>query len=285
MTQGVNRAIAESHANGIVTSTTLMATGHAFAEAVAIAEKHPRLAVGCHISLVQGSPLLPAPSLPTLASVEGSVEAPAGGRRLRSGFLQLALAARRSRLDPEEIVAEATAQIRKLQSAGIAVSHFDTHKHVHIIPEILRPLLRAARECGIRALRNPFEPPGVLHPLQFASFRMLKRYPVVQALRSFAPAFRRLAKEAGMITPQGAVGIAITGSLNERELERMIRGLPEGDWELVCHPAFIDSELLSLSSLRSGEDECRALTSANIRRALEESGVSLITFADLAAEE
>ena len=38
------------------------------------------------------------------------------------------------------------------------MSHLDTHKHTHIFPKVLRPLLRAAAECEVRAVRDPFGP-------------------------------------------------------------------------------------------------------------------------------
>src|SRR5207302_5092729 len=68
----------------------------------------------------------------------------------------LPICAMTKRLDQQQLEAEATAQIRKLQSAGISVSHCDTHKHTHILPAVLQALLHAAKNCGVRALRNPF---------------------------------------------------------------------------------------------------------------------------------
>lgn len=45
---GVNRGILESHVHGVVTSTSLMVTGRAVHEAVAMSRDHPRLAIGLH---------------------------------------------------------------------------------------------------------------------------------------------------------------------------------------------------------------------------------------------
>ncbi len=39
---------------------------------------------------------------------------------------------------------------------AFSVSHIDTHKHTHMFPQVLRPLLRAARARGVPAIRNPF---------------------------------------------------------------------------------------------------------------------------------
>ena len=147
-TQGVNRAIAEAHLHGIVTSSTLMANGRAFAEAVQLARTVPRLSVGCHLVLTDGDPVLPPAQLPSLTS----------GAYFRDGMGKFAARAIVGSINGDQITAEATAQIRKIQSAEIAVSHIDTHKHTHLFPKVLRPILRAAAACGVRALRNPFGP-------------------------------------------------------------------------------------------------------------------------------
>src|SRR5208283_4938311 len=106
------------------------------------------------------------------------------------------------RMNDDEIAAEATAQIRKIQSAGIAVSHFDTHKHTHLFPKILRPLLRAARECGVRALRNPFGPRMPLKSSQLlARPNLWTRYAEVRLLRRFAENFREAVDREGFATP------------------------------------------------------------------------------------
>src|SRR5688572_32773334 len=45
---GVNRGILECHTHGVLTSTSLMVTGRAVDEAVAMSLDHPDLAIGLH---------------------------------------------------------------------------------------------------------------------------------------------------------------------------------------------------------------------------------------------
>jgi hopanoid biosynthesis associated protein HpnK len=279
MTSGINRAILESQQNGIVTSATLMATGEAFDEAVKLARANPALQVGCHVSLVQSAPMLSSAKIPSLARARNGRDA-----YLHQGLADLGLAAVLGRLNPDEVVREARAQFQKLQAAEIKISHFDTHKHVHLLPAVLRPLLQAARECGIPALRCPFEPGGSIPLWETLSRRRLwKRLPVVSILRRLRPEFRRLVTQHGLLTPDGAIGISATGCLDEALLETMLRRLPEGTWELVCHPAYLDDQLRSLSTLRTGETERKALTSAGVRRCLEGCGIELTGYDQLAA--
>ena len=74
-TSGVNRAIAEAHLHGVVTSSTLMANGKSFAGAVELARDMPSLSVGCHVVLIDGEPVVEADALPSLtaATLSGTV--------------------------------------------------------------------------------------------------------------------------------------------------------------------------------------------------------------------
>ena len=150
---GVNRAIVEAHERGIVTSTTLMANGSAFDDAVSLAQSRPRLGVGCHIVLVDGVPLVRETGSHSLLDPSSTTRT----QRFREGISKFAALALLGRLVPDEIEAEAASQIGKLQSSGIAVTHLDSHKHTHMFPQVFKPLLRAARTCGVKAIRNPFE--------------------------------------------------------------------------------------------------------------------------------
>ncbi len=230
LTPGVNRAILELHAAGVLHSATLMATGPAFREAVHGAFMQPALGVGCHVVLVDGVPALHAADLPTLA--------PTGQFRCGLGAFVRALLA--GKITAAEMEREATAQIRRMQNAGITVTHLDTHKHTHIFPRVLAPLLRAALACGVRAIRNPFEPAW--------SRRLTTQAPAgrrmqVRALGVFERLFLRAVRRAGLATTDGALGVLATGTLDAETLERMLLQLPPGTWELVCHPGYADAAL------------------------------------------
>jgi predicted glycoside hydrolase/deacetylase ChbG (UPF0249 family) len=148
LTRGINRAIAELASAGVLTSTTLMANGPAFDDAVAIAHTHPTLGVGCHIVLTDGVPISPPETIPTLLGPDRKTFRP----RLLS-FLQALFL---NRIRREEILLEARAQIEKLQAAGITVTHADTHKHTHLFPAVAAPLLDVCEALSIPAIRNPF---------------------------------------------------------------------------------------------------------------------------------
>lgn len=276
LTSGVNRAILEAHGHGVVTSTTLMANAAAFSDAVQLAEAAPRLGLGCHVVLVDGAPVLSAERVPSLLESAGENRA-----HFREGFGSFALRAFWGRFQPDQIEAEITAQIQKIQAAGLRVSHLDTHKHTHMFPQVLRPLLRAAKACGITALRNPFE---LIQITSLASRPVLwKRWLEVGVLRSLAGKFRQAVKDAGMITPDGTLGIVATGALDPRLFQSMVDKLPQGTWEFVCHPGYNDAQLQSVRTRlkESRAQELRVLTSAGTRDLLARGGIELISYRDL----
>jgi hopanoid biosynthesis associated protein HpnK len=274
LTAGVNRAIIEAHASGVVTSATLMANATAFQDAVQLTNAAPSLSVGCHIVLVDGSPI----SIPSQVSTLHDGAHSGQFERSLSSFVLRAI---RGRISPAHVEAEAAAQIRKLQAWGIQISHVDTHKHTHIFPQILRPLLRAAKACGVRAIRNPFG--RIAFPIVASQPKLWKRYGELALLNPLSRQFLHAIQVEEMITPDGSLGIAATGVLDERLFRMILENLPEGTWEFVTHPGYNDSDLNTVRTrLReSRETELRLLTSASVRECLHQSGIELISYRDL----
>jgi predicted glycoside hydrolase/deacetylase ChbG (UPF0249 family) len=288
LTAGVNRAIVETHIGGVVSSATLMANGAAFEDAVSSARSAPNLSVGCHVVLVDGTPVSPPDAVDTLLAIRS-----AEPDKFYTSLSAFAARAMLGGFDRDQLVAEVTAQIRKLQSTGLQVTHLDTHKHAHIFPEILAALLRAARICGVRAIRNPFVPVKAMHARQFKGKRDLwKRYGQVRMLHAFSGQFLQRTKRAGLLTPDGVVGVIETGSLDGQGdssgysslLRQTLASLPDGTWELVCHPGYNDADLRAARTrlLDSREEERRLLTSAELRQFLEEQKIRVISYREFA---
>ena len=278
LTAGVNRGILQAHQGGIVTSATLMANGRAFDEAVAQARSLSRLSVGCHVVLVDGEPVLEPTRIPSLTGRDG---------RFRQSLLGFARAAVGGRISPDEITAEATAQIRKLQQAGLKVSHLDTHKHAHMFPAVSHPLLRAAQACGVGAIRNPYSPARPLSLGQLARRPGLwKRYAEVRLLRRLGRDFRRAVEQQGMVTTDGTFGIVSTGALDPALFAAIVNCIPDGKWEFVCHPGYDDAELATVRTrLRaSRQRELEVLTSPQARVLLRERNIQLISYQELVKE-
>jgi chitin disaccharide deacetylase len=284
LTVGVNRAIVEAQDQGIVTSATLMANGQAFQDAAALArslaERKARFSVGCHLVLIDGEPLLPSHCVPTLLQSAGRN----GASQFRVKLNDFALASFRNKLNPAEIEAEASAQVQRLQSVGVRPSHFDTHKHTHMFPAVLRPLLRAARACGVPAVRNPF---GRVWPLPMADLmrtrEVWRRFAELNVLRSFAASFRRQVEDHGLRTTDGSLAVLLTGFLDLKLFVSIVDNIPEGTWEFVCHPGYNDADLNKVRTrLRESRvQELGLLTSPEVKDVLQRAGIELISYYDL----
>jgi len=243
-TSGINRAVAELHDAGLLTSATLMARAAATDEAIKIALARPSLDVGCHIVLTDGEPVLAPARIASLIDRNTDhfiPSLPAFLMRLHTG-----------RMRAEEIEAEATAQIRLLQSRGIRVTHVDSHKHTHMFLGVLRSVLRAARACGIRLVRNPFEPAWAVratagsNPLRAAQVNILRR------LQS---RWQRIVSEEGFATTDGTLGVAATGTLERATFHSLLDRAQPGTWEIVTHPGYNDADLARIrTSLRASRD-------------------------------
>ena len=254
LTAGVNRAIGELHQAGVLTSATLMATGSAFDDAVAIAKANPGLGVGCHVVLTDGIPVSHPYDIPTLLGGDG--------KTFRPNLLDFVQALLRGDIREDDIEREAVAQVQKLQRAGIDVTHLDTHKHTHLFPKVTRPLLHLAERCSIGAIRHPFEPKWSMRLHHGPLVRMLQ----MQVLERMRPSFNRLPqlRHGRVLTTDGTIGISATGNLYSTTLWQVLEAIPsgaDGVFELCCHPGYNDRDLDAVvTRLRDSRDtERRAL--------------------------
>lgn len=244
-TRDVNRGIVEAHRHGILTATTLMAIGDAFDDAVRLAKETPTLDVGCHLVLVGQAPF--PMSIPEL------VPAVMLGRI--------------------RIYETLSAQVRKIVDAGISPTHLDTHKHTHLLPQVLDAVARVSEEFRIPWVRRPFDFRGQPGGIGWKNALM--------HLRSGGFA-RTLAKHKCRSTDWFA-GFRVTGNYSASTLAAILRALPEGSTEFMCHPGILGSELQQARTRlkQSRQDELAALTSTEVRAAIEEGGIRLSRYREL----
>jgi predicted glycoside hydrolase/deacetylase ChbG (UPF0249 family) len=271
-TRGINRAIGELAQAGGVTSTTLMANAAEAPDAIAIKKTIHRLGVGCHLVLVDGTPI----SEP--ASVASLLEP--GTNRLYGTLGSFLAAMFRGRIQNDHLVTEATAQIRRARGLGIEPTHVDTHKHTHMFPQVLDAVLKAMHAEGMRVLRNPFEPYWAV--AASAKAGAVRKLEVTTLARLYRKQFLQSVRSNGIVTTDGAIGVAATGSLDCKTLQRLLRAMPEGTWELVCHPGYVDESLRARKTrlLESRATEIEALRQLP---SVLPSHTQLINFAELTA--
>jgi len=110
------------------------------------------------------------------------------------------------------------------------------------------------------------------------------RYAEMKLLRRFAGKFREAADREGFATPDGTVGIEVTGALDETLFQAIAQTIPEGTWEFVCHPGYNDADLRAAKTrLReSRETELRVLTLPAARELLGREGIELVSYRERA---
>ncbi|MCC7104096.1 MAG: ChbG/HpnK family deacetylase [Chloroflexi bacterium] len=284
LTEGVNRGIEAVHRRGLCTSTTLVANEHAFENAIEMARQMPGLAIGVHLNITHGVPVLPEVRVHTLVDEDGLFYR-------RSRFLRRAVAGQVNLVHVED---EFRAQIEKVMEAGILPSHLDSHESIYMYPAIFRILASLAREYHLPARLQDEH----LMRAGFASRELQARYLASetfaknQVMNVLANRYRILLRDWGIPTTDHFISTFGCYRKQPNDLYEALRyelvHLPEGVTELMVHPGFADSLLeMSLDGGREAalrrEEEVHVLTDPRIRALLEEQQIRLIDYRVLGA--
>jgi len=272
MTAGVNRAIIEGHARGAISSATLMANMPAFDGAVRLAKDHPSLGVGLHFNFTQGRPVADSSRVGSLIDDRG--EFLGTGAAILSRLMA-------GRLKVEEVVIELRAQIEKVLNAGLRLTHIDSHKHTHALPQILEAIISTIKDYGINAVRLPRE--HWRFDRDARSFKLITQSAGAFGLSQLCRISDARLKKSEVKTPDYFLGVARTGFWTKNWLISLIEQLPPGVSELMCHPGYNDDELgVVKTRLRASRaNELRLLTDLEFVEKLKENDVKLVNFSSL----
>jgi hypothetical protein len=161
----------------------------------------------------------------------------------------------RERATLAHIEREARAQLaRFVELTGRAPTHLDAHLHAHTWPRFQDVVVALACE---------------------------ERLPV----RPASPELAAALWDAAVRTPDHFINdFFAPGSMTLASMLDVLRRLPPGVSELMCHPGY-DDDALSDSSFRTQrEAEIAILCAAEVRQALAEHDVTLMTYADLSTQ-
>ena len=269
----VNRGIAAGYNVGIITSTSLMAGGAAFADAVRVVGECPGLGVGVHLTLVGGGyPVLSTQSVPSLLDETGRFlpSHPVFIARYLAGKINLA-----------EVERELTAQVEKICDAGIVPTHFDSHQHLHVLPGIFAVVTKLAARFDIRAIRKPAEPICFFGGMMPSPGRVAGRC----ALSLLAAWSMRNAKLAGLAVADHFYGMLAGGHMEQKYFSAILRSLPEGVSEIMVHPG-ADNKILGgfYDWQYHWEQELSSVTSEETMQYLAAQPIELISFKELSHE-
>jgi chitin disaccharide deacetylase len=252
----VNEAVERANRGGVLRSASLMVGAPAAADAIERARRLPALAVGLHVVLVNGRPVLPADRVPDLVDERGDFLTDLIQAGLRFFFRPGVRA---------QLAAEIRAQFERFAQSGLALDHADAQSHMHVHPTVFRLLLQIGCDYGLRAVRIPREP--------FGGTRTIEPWLALMRAR---------ARRAGVACNDYAFGVNEAGALTETRVLQIIERLPDGVTEIFFHPAtaaFAGADRGTEAYARQGE--LAALTSPRVRAAIAENGIAGITYGEL----
>ncbi|BAY24546.1 YdjC-like protein [Calothrix sp. NIES-2100] len=264
---GVNQAIIQAYEQGVLTSTSLMVTGDAAEEAIALSRTHPNLAVGLHLVLVCGRAVLPPSQIPHLVDSLGNFSDSPLVAGLRYQFHPAAR---------EELRQEIRAQLEKFRASGLPLSHVDGHLHLHAHPVILRLLGELAQEFKIRVIRLPSEELKI--SLKLDRRELLTKLVwsgVFGGLRRYGES---LLNAHGIKYAERVYGLLQTGNMTEEYLLGLIPQIQADLVEIYSHPAVINSGEPLNGPSGSGAAEFSALLSQQVRQSLTNNGFELTNY-------
>jgi chitin disaccharide deacetylase len=269
----VNEATELAHRDGILRSVSLMVGAPATADAVERARRLPNLAVGLHVVLVHGRPVLSPERVPDLVDSRGAflTDLPRAGMRF---FFEP-----RAR---EQLEAEIRAQFERFAATGLALDHANAQSHMHVHPTVFNVMVSVGRDFGLRAVRVPSEP--IVPASRAAGDRFGARLAYAGVTAPWRALMRARAQRAGLAVNDYAFGVNDAGVLTEARVLRLIEALPDGVGEIFFHPAtaaFAGADAGTESYDWAGE--LAALRSPRVRDALERRHVETTTYGTLAA--
>ncbi len=136
------KAIAMAFRDHCISDTTIMATGMAFEEALSIAKQEGFLnQIGIHFNLTEGTPLTDSIKQCDLFVKNGVFHAHIN--RLKP----------LTRAEKIAVYHELSAQIEKLENAGVTATHADSHHHIHTALFLAPIVLQVCREHQIDKIR------------------------------------------------------------------------------------------------------------------------------------
>ncbi len=239
-------------------AASLMVAGRAAEDAIERARRLPGLAVGLHVVLVNGRPVLTADRIPDLVDANGEFLT----GLVRAGLRFFARPGARAQL-----AAEIRAQFERFAATGLALDHVDAQSHMHVHPTVFCAILAIGREYGLRAVRMPREPRGG-----------------TRSIEPWLALMRARARRAGVAYNDYAFGVNEAGALTEGRVLEILDHLPDGITEIFFHPATgrFEGADRGTEAFR-WEQELAALTSARVRASIARNGIDSMTYGELAS--
>ena len=174
-----------------------------------------------------------------------------------------------------EVEREIAAQIAVFEKTGLPLSHLDSHQHLHMFPPVFQIVKRLTSWMGNVWVRNP------VGPWRKSRDTPVGRWVQQLGLNLTSLSARGLRDRSQPQMPDGLYGFEVSGRLTRSALEQILRRIPHGLYELICHPGEDDADTQMRYSHwgYAWAEELETLIAPETRTVLDEQGIVLTSFA------
>ena len=263
----INEAVERAHCNGILTTTSLMVSAPAAADAVARARRLPTLKVGLHVVLVCGRPVLDPAHIPALVDAQGCFRDDLVGAGVDFFFQSNAR---------RQLEAEVLAQFEAFKRTGLELDHVNAHNHMHLHPTVMQVILKVGKNYGLRAIRLPHEPINMLKGWQIP-----RQFVASLCLSLWVKLLKNRLKRHRLHHNDYVFGLHDSGHMDKAKVSAILRNLPIGTSEIYFHPAITRlGQPFPTDYLPDLEFD--VLVDQEIAELIEKGNIRLISFSELA---
>ncbi len=270
-TQGILDALEEGK---VITSVSVNANFPDAGRIREVVQKYPKVSIGVHLNPMVGRPCLPPEDVPSLVGADGCLQGPRFPGLLKKGQISML-----------ELEREFEAQIAVVRGlVGDRLTHLDSQANSHL--NYFDLFIKLAKKSDILRMRNNASMICLesADPLLSRSLAYLRR-PHVCAAHGYRRYQMQKARQSGLRMADALITVGYAGTGNKTEpgnWTRILRNIPEGTFEVYCHPAYPD-ETLQHWAVYCDERrrELEILRKQWLAEEARAAGVQLITFRDI----
>ncbi len=263
MCHGANAAFEELSRLGAITSGAVMVPCPWFPEAADLAARNPQLDLGVHLTLTSEWASYRWAPISTASRSSGLID--------ERGYFWRRLPLVAPKVVPEAAEAEMRSQIERALSAGIDVTHLDTHMGAALLPQLLEIYLRLGREYRL----------PVLFPRNLRDYTSVLDFEGV-SLKGHFEVLEKFEKEGWPLVDHFRMSPWVPKEETDRTYRELIAGLPPGLTMIALHPTQsgeIESIVPAKAHFRT--EEYRLLKDPDFQNFVTNQGIRPIGFRPL----
>ena len=253
-----NKAIIECFRKGIVTSTSLIVNTKYFSESIKLLKQNKNLDIGIHVNLTEFKPLTKSK---ILIDKNGNF---VDKNKWFDGYYEHA--------NKSEIEEELEAQILKVISSGLKITHINGHNHIHIFPNIIDAITKLAKKYKIKYVRIPQEISYTKYLEEIGRKSMIAKFSKIAKTKMLKSKIK---------TTDAFYGILNMHDMDSNKLSRILKSIENDTNELMVHPAYVDKKGDTFHQSRQRENEIKLLTNSSIKNLIKQQNIKLINFSQM----